>query len=668
MLGDLGSLDSATSRLSGSGIIAQDPDCTSSQRDPDDTTSTYYARRHSFTLAAASSVSFGHGGSYRRSLLIRGSSSGGSGTVLARDGASHLVLAAGTYTIEATTTYAGWTGDYSVWVQRVSAVLCDESLEDLSGTLSGTLTSNCTSQQRDGDAATTHYAKRYTFTVDSPVWLTAELKSDPGQTPALDTYLLLMTGHGPNGVVIERADGGGVGTDAEIADRYLAAGDYTIEVTTGPAVGAGASGSSSARSGLIATVGAFNLARTVQTPTEAAGNAVVGGLTQAVWMEQGQTLKLPFSFAYHDTAASSGTPELSGGLIPQVSRVRRLFIYGGPNALLVPSSELDADVSFVDGSGTISLAPETSASAVPRTYLVALAFTGNVGPQNTPSVVGRAGFVVKVCPVSTRPASSVVGPCTSPATPAKPTIQGIPRPSNPATPPVALESCIEVLPRQRWHMIAGRSWPDMTSPVATRCVFPGATGRPALYFVFEVASETEVTVRLSSSQSNRLMLLGPVTTTGSTSSVSISTEVDCDARSAADRVGCVHDTDQTGSRIVVPGLDTGTYVAVVTVPPPSQGQTSSPDGTFRLNIKIPYPAGSCPSFTVAAGGGGSAGRAAAFAGPPGSAVELRHGESLGLAGSASVSAARALGPAGSLAAWPGQPAEVAQTAWQGACA
>ena len=309
---DLGTLDATAT--SASGIIAVDASCVSSLRDTNpDSTNIYYARRHTFTLDAAATVSVGPNSS--RSYLVL---SDASGTEVGRDQGrdssryssseparlDYLLLA--TYTIEATKSSPGATGGYTASVNWQAAIVCEESLEDLSGSLSGTLTSNCTSQQRDDDAVTTHYAKRYTFTVDSPVWLTAELKSDPAQTSALDTYLLLMTGHGPDGVVIERADGGGVGTDAEIADRYLAAGDYTIEATTGPAVGAGASGSSSARSARIATVGGFNLARTVQTPTEAAGNAVVGGLTQAVWMEQGQTLKLPFSFAYQDTAASSG--------------------------------------------------------------------------------------------------------------------------------------------------------------------------------------------------------------------------------------------------------------------------------------------------------------------------------------------------------------------------
>ena len=70
---DLGTLDSATASLSGSGLISQDADCVSSQRDPD-SADTFFARRHTFTLAAESSVSYGSGGVGAASLLISGSS------------------------------------------------------------------------------------------------------------------------------------------------------------------------------------------------------------------------------------------------------------------------------------------------------------------------------------------------------------------------------------------------------------------------------------------------------------------------------------------------------------------------------------------------------------------------------------------------------------------
>ena len=85
---DLGTLDSVTSYVSVSGVIDRDASCTSPQRDPDEPSAVYFARRHTFTLEAASAVSFSSSGSATNSLLIEGSSSDGSGVVLARDGAS----------------------------------------------------------------------------------------------------------------------------------------------------------------------------------------------------------------------------------------------------------------------------------------------------------------------------------------------------------------------------------------------------------------------------------------------------------------------------------------------------------------------------------------------------------------------------------------------------
>ena len=560
---DLGTLDGAASSLSGSGIIAQDASCTSSQRDPNDAVSTFYARRHTFTLDAAATVSVSlddanSSGLYTYLLLIQGRSADGSGAVVARashGGTSyngprparldHLLLQAGTYTIEATTSSVEATGDYLVSVSWLGAVACEEPLADLSGSLSGMLVSVCTSQQRDDDPATTHYAKRYTFTLDSPMWLTVELKSDPAQTPAVDTYLLLMAGHGPGGAVIDGVDDGGADTDAKISNRYLAAGDYTIEATTSEAVGTGALRSSNVRSASAdrsAALVRFNLIRTVQTEAEAVGNFLVGGLPPVVWMEQGHTLELPFSAAYRATPVpAAGTPELSGAPVPQMS-IRRLFFWG-LIGVPVPPSELVVGLDYADGSGTLSLNPARSHYAFARSYLVELAFTSNAQSQAGPDV-GRVGFTVKVCPDDTRPIPQFAVLCAVPSMPATPEIQGIARPPS-LVPPVALETCIDELSRQRWHMIADISWPDMTSPSTTRCVIPGELGRPARYYVFEVPFETEVTVRLSSAGLNRLILLGPVTTTGSTSSVSISNVVDCGTRTDPhDIVGCVHGTDQ----------------------------------------------------------------------------------------------------------------------------
>ena len=140
---DLGALDAATASLSGSGIIAQDAGCTSSLRDPSGT-STYYARRHTFTLADSATVSVGARGSSPGSLRPYLVLSDSSGDVVGRDvgyGSSSvsldlLLLSAGTYTVEVTSYYAGDTGGYSVWASwwtmpptGLSCVAMESSLE-----------------------------------------------------------------------------------------------------------------------------------------------------------------------------------------------------------------------------------------------------------------------------------------------------------------------------------------------------------------------------------------------------------------------------------------------------------------------------------------------------------------------------------------------------------
>ncbi len=129
---ELGALDAGSSPLSASGTIAVDASCVSAQRDPAGTSGTFYARRHVFTLDAAATVSVrvdDRSDDLRTYVvLLEGRSADGSGTVVGRGAASgarhpfgpgaaelrHLLVAAGTYTIEATTYDSGATGGYSL--------------------------------------------------------------------------------------------------------------------------------------------------------------------------------------------------------------------------------------------------------------------------------------------------------------------------------------------------------------------------------------------------------------------------------------------------------------------------------------------------------------------------------------------------------------------------
>ena len=223
----------ATSTVSGGGIIAVDAGCVSTARNPDVSELTYYARRHVFTLDAPATVSVGVGGSGTYLVLLEGRSVDGSGTVVGRTSGSrldHLLLAAGTYTIEATTNSSEATGSYSVWASRAPADGCVRELEafgaDATSTVSGggiiAQDAGCVSTARNPDVSElTYYARRHVFTLDAPATVSVGVGGS-------GTYLVLLEGRSADGsgTVVGRTSG------SRLDHLLLAAGTYTIEVTT----------------------------------------------------------------------------------------------------------------------------------------------------------------------------------------------------------------------------------------------------------------------------------------------------------------------------------------------------------------------------------------------------------------------------------------------------
>ena len=96
------------------------------------------------------------------------------------------------------------------------------------GTLS---TTSCVSDKRTPSPGTFH-AHRYTFTMTTAGWVSIDLEGAGTGPEKLDTYLLLLYGHGSGGVERIRDDDSGGDGDARAADVLLAAGRYTIEATT----------------------------------------------------------------------------------------------------------------------------------------------------------------------------------------------------------------------------------------------------------------------------------------------------------------------------------------------------------------------------------------------------------------------------------------------------
>ena len=107
-------------------------------------------------------------------------------------------LAAGNYTIEATTYAAGETGSFTLTVSGLggttapgpSAGECDQALTG-DGTVTGTWAAGCESEERTGS-----YARYYSFTVGQDSDVTITLARTSGEA---DTYLNLWSRQQPDG-------------------------------------------------------------------------------------------------------------------------------------------------------------------------------------------------------------------------------------------------------------------------------------------------------------------------------------------------------------------------------------------------------------------------------------------------------------------------------------
>ena len=253
-LRDWGALSAAAPSVSASGIVAVDASCTSAPGElvfgPAPYLDVRYARRHTFTLDAAATVSVGAAirdprWSRIRLLLLMGSSADGSGGVLAsadpdREGLTTLEheLQAGTYTVEVTSLFAGATGGYGVWVRRWPSDGCLRDLGSLDATalavrISGRTgrDASCVSPQREPLSAAPFYARRHSFRLAEASTVSVSAFGLGDGSPGMRVVLLAGTSADGRGRVVFRsapADGNGVPPRGYVA---LAEGTYTAEVT-----------------------------------------------------------------------------------------------------------------------------------------------------------------------------------------------------------------------------------------------------------------------------------------------------------------------------------------------------------------------------------------------------------------------------------------------------
>ncbi|MDE2843886.1 MAG: S8 family serine peptidase, partial [Chloroflexota bacterium] len=138
-------------------------------------------------------------------------------------------LAAGTYTIEATTYSTGIAGDFTLTLSGLGGDVEGEPTSDgcgftltADGATSGTWAAGC-----DSGVSGRGYAKYYTFTLAQQSNVIIDLGSD------VDPFLYLRRGEARTGSVLHENDDvdPGSDTDSQISES-LAAGTYTIEATT----------------------------------------------------------------------------------------------------------------------------------------------------------------------------------------------------------------------------------------------------------------------------------------------------------------------------------------------------------------------------------------------------------------------------------------------------
>ena len=223
-------------------------DCTSSIPAPHGS-GDRYARFYTFTFDAESDVTIDLSSDEDTFLYLRNGITTDGDTVADnddidtanRDLNSRIVetLAAGDYTIEATTYNAGRTGTFTLALNSTpvsdtdppdpdptpTLPACVESLPD-NMTVNGTWNTDCTSDLSAPSGSGDRYARFYTFTLSAESDVTIDLSSDE------DTFLYLRSGITTDGDTVADNDDRATGDyDSQIIST-LQPNSYTIEATT----------------------------------------------------------------------------------------------------------------------------------------------------------------------------------------------------------------------------------------------------------------------------------------------------------------------------------------------------------------------------------------------------------------------------------------------------
>ncbi|WP_419932390.1 hypothetical protein [Candidatus Poriferisodalis sp.] len=333
-------------------------------------------------------------------------------------------------------------------------------------TRSGTITtdSSCTSTRRkDNPGDDVFYARRHTFRLAQPARVTIELESAASNGTPLNTYLVLLDGHSPNGTAAALhhnddvgADRGTLRTNSRLTGIDLAAGAYTIEATTHTA----------------SDTGGYDLAVSAVT---------VSGISTTMHVVQGE--RTEFRFNYAPTNAVLTAPDRA-----QIGALVTLTFGGGSGTLTVSDAVVGTYAAQLD-------------IAVPRTETASGSASRGTRGANTArrSTATHAATSYRpggtVCP----PGNAVViagdSVCTADSgyrvTIRTPATTGHPARLVPA-------ACISRLRLGRWYLETSL-WPASATCNAAVNNVANSIRRRTQFYVFEItASSADVTIRLSS--------------------------------------------------------------------------------------------------------------------------------------------------------------------------
>ena len=240
-------------------------------------------------------------------------------------------------TVSVTTTATGWLDveikcgatDYADTTATARFVARDESncmsplgvLRHGTRTFTGSLSAtSCLSKQRLAGSQTTFYAHRYTLTLATSGWVSVDLEPTDTGNDALDTYLLLLDGHGSGSAVLH-SHNNLHGDATQLDDIYLTAGTYTVEATTA----------------LSNSTGGYRL--TVKGDFAFRSDDLPATLTATV----GQTAKHRFDYLPHDATVTIAAAD------PQTLAASVAALHGTAVADITPrkAGNTDVTVTFI---------------------------------------------------------------------------------------------------------------------------------------------------------------------------------------------------------------------------------------------------------------------------------------------------------------------------------